>query len=185
MNGLCDIGGTVVTGIVAGLISSILLFVVELLIRPRIKISSQVCENAARNTYSVKIVNHSLANLMSVEYTMHLCHHSDDGIIQLTPLDLKRMNLSFIPKYSRRDPDSKYAVRLSFEVDKNTLCTKDDYLRFSIGAKHALTGTTAFFSKEYHLEDIRCGRFETGKSLKILYDSVGSGTGNFKEKITI
>lgn len=180
MNVVCDVGGSVATGVVAGLISSVLLFAIQLFIRPRIKISSEVCENAAKNVYSVKIVNCSRINLMDVEYTLYLCHHSGDGITQMCPLEMKRKNLSFIPAYNKRDADSRYAVRLAFDLDKDTLCTKDSYLRFSIGAKHTLTGTTAFFSREYRLEDIHCGRFETGSSLKILYDPVICGAKSCK-----
>lgn len=164
----------ILAGIISGIISSIMIYWVLFRIKPIVVISERISMDRISGTYRIKIVNRTKVNLMDVKYTLHYCHRYQDGIINMNPVVFCKPNVEFISPYSDYDENSEYAIRLEFAFKKEMLATKDDYLLFTLCAKHEKTGTVSFFSKEFRAEDILCGKFETGNSTKILVEQCGT-----------
>ncbi|MDN0032711.1 hypothetical protein [Oscillibacter ruminantium] len=163
-------GEAIIAGVISGIISSILVSCTLLLIKPRVSLSDEICMDPQKNVFQLKIVNRTRAALMDVKYTLHLCHRYKDGIIVMDPVEFCKSNVDSLPKYNKLDLDAHYAMRLAFPPKEEILTHQDDYLLFTLTAKHATTGTIAFFSQEYQIRDIMCGKFETGTSTKILVE---------------
>ena len=161
---------TILIGVISGLIASGVMYFVLLRIKPRMRVSDKICQVPSTDLYVVKVVNLSRSILMDVEYAMHICHRSSDGIVQIEHIQFAKPDLNFLCAYSKSDKNAEYAIRLSFRFDIESLQTDEDYLVFTISAKHSVSGTAVFVSQKYKSSAIRCGRFETRESMTILLD---------------
>ena len=162
--------GSVVAGIISGLISSGIIYIILFRIKPNVIVSKDICRDREDKLYRVKVVNRTRANLVDVKYTLHYCHRYPDGIVNIEEIPPKKSPVEFLQAYLKSDKDSDYAIRLAFQYDENTSVGPDDYLLFTFYAKHSVSGTTTFLRQEYHDCDFRCGRFETGISTKVLVE---------------
>ncbi len=162
-------GLSIIAGIISGMISSLFLYIVMFRIKPRLLISKEICRDTSNESFRIKIVNLSHANLVDVKYTLHACYRSSDGIVDVGEIAPAKSKLEFIQKYSRDDSNFDYAVRLSYDLNRY-ISSDYMYFLFTFYAKHAVSGTATFIRKEFTREQIQCGRFETGKSTKILIE---------------
>ena len=163
---------TLLSGVVSGLIASIVFFFLFYIIKPKIIISDKICRDASNCISRIKVVNMSRYALVNVKYTLYLYRRSADGIADVSFIKPNKKELEFIKAYSKTESD--YAVRLSYRLDEvefNSRPNEESYLLFSIYACHSLTGSSIFLEKKYDIEDIQCGQFETGKSTIILVES--------------
>lgn len=161
----------IIAGLISGILSSIIISVVLFGIKPKVIISKELCRDYSDKNYRVKIVNLSRANLIDVKYTMHYCRRYSDGIGDLQEIEPTKSRLQFIDAYSTSDKYADYAVRITYAIDDTYELADNDCIIFTFYAKHALSGTSIFMTKEYKATDIKCGRFETGKSTKIIVES--------------
>lgn len=161
----------IVAGIISGILSSCIIYIALFKIKPNVLISDELCRDCINNKFRVKIVNLSRANLIDVKYTLHYCRRYSDGIGDLTEIEPSKSRLEFIEAYSAADSYADYAVRITYEIDDSFELADNDCFIFTLYAKHALSGTATFITKEYDANNIKCGRFETGKSTKILVES--------------
>lgn len=163
-------GESIVAGVISGLISSVFIYIVTFRIKPKVNISDDICYDVKEKKYRIKVINLSHANLVDVKYTLHACYRSGDGIVDIYEIPPMKARLEFFQAYSAEDKEADYAVRLSYDL--NDYVNKDySYFLFTFHAKHAVSGTTVFIRKEFSKESIKCGRFETGKSAKVLLES--------------
>lgn len=163
--------GAICTGVVSGLISSALLYFAMFRIKPKVVISENICRDCAEKNFAIKIVNHSRVNLVDMKYALHHCRRYSDGRGTLTEIAPCKSRLEFIDPYSKLDEHSDYAVQITYGIDDNVNLGSNDSLIFNFYAKHALSGTSTFMTKEYRASNIQCGRFETGTSTKILVET--------------
>lgn len=140
-------GGAIFIGIISGLIASVILYLALFTIKPRVVLSNYICQQSEGNKCYIKLVNFTNHYLMDVNYSLHFCHYSADGIISMEPIDFDKRVLDYISPHRKSDKSAKYAVRIAFSFDAGRLKSKEDYLLFTFSAKHSVTGSIAFFHK--------------------------------------
>lgn len=160
-------GESIIAGIISGVIASVFLYVIMFRIKPNIHIADDICHDVNDKKYRIKFVNKSRANLVDVKYTLHACYRSSDGIIDIQEVQPEKSRLEFVQAYSKADTDADYAVRISYDLS-NYISDEYSYFLFTIYAKHSWSGTSRFVRKEFRKDAIKCGKFETGKSTKVI-----------------
>lgn len=163
--------GNLITGIVSGVMASVVFLLFMLVIRPRIILSDSITVDK-NGTYKIKIVNKSRCRLSELKYDLRLCDDHGDGIVDVETIQPIKPRLDFIPKYSKKDKNSMYAIRISYK-SKDGKCiinSSNSYLEFIVSAKHTLSNTYSVVSKTYKCDDIKFGIFESGKSTNVLKD---------------
>lgn len=161
-----------ITGIISGAIASLVFLLFMLIIRPRIVLSDSVSVDKT-GTYRIKIVNKSRCRLSDLKYDLRLCDDHGDGIVDVVTIKPIKPRLDSIPKYSKKDKNSMYAIRISYKSkdDKCIINESNSYLEFTVSAKHTFSNTYTVVSKTYQCKDIKFGIFESGKSTNILKDT--------------
>lgn len=165
---LSSLGAGVISGIVASLCFSVFL----LLIKPKVRISNEICrekETATSVVYRIKIVNHTYAILTNLKYTLHYCKMRGDGINEIIEIKPRKTPLISIDKNNLKKNNTDYAVRISYDIDL-TECPLDDNCKliFTFIADHSWSNTTKCIRKEYRQSEIIDGVFESDKSVKII-----------------
>lgn len=176
-------GLSVLAGVISGLISSFVIYIFTFGMRPRAKISDHISRDKNDGMCRIKIVNLCRANLVDVQYTLRACHRSGDGIIDIDEVAPAKAKLQFIQAYTKNDPDARYAVRISYDLSKY-ICPNYSYFEFTLYAKHPTSGTARFLTKRFEMDSIQCGKFETGKSTKVLLESSCSHAEHYVKCIT-
>ncbi len=167
-----DVGGTILTGIVSGIIASMCFSLFLMLIKPKVRISDHICaeeEDANDVVYRIKIVNLTFAMLTNLRYTLYYCKMHGDGISTLTEIQPRKTPIISIDPFSLKKSNTDYAVRISYDIDPVKYPLNDKCkLQFTFIADHALSSTTRCIKKEYYKDDIILGVFESAKSVKII-----------------
>ena len=163
---------SILIGILSGFIASAIFFIVLFLVRPRLKISNDICK---RNTnlneiiHQIKIVNLTRSMLSNLHYSLQYEVSNGDGTSNVTEIKPSKSCLFYIDKYSRKDKDANYAVRISFDIDETIhKLDNNSCYTFTFYAQHGFSNTTSCIKKKYMKCNIRKGVFETGKSIKII-----------------
>jgi hypothetical protein len=161
-------GSSAVIGIISGVVASIIVFLVLLLIRPKVIISSDICRGD-NDLCRIKVVNCTRAILTNLKYTLQCFTTRGDGIFDTTNIKPEKEPLIFIDKYDKDDEDASYAIRFSYKIPAS--CYLNDghtKLVFTFLANHAYSNTSICIQREYTYNNIVHGIFETGKSTKII-----------------
>lgn len=168
MGSVCE---NLLAGVVSGVIASALFLFFMLIIRPRISLSDGISVDK-NGTYRIKIVNKSRCQLSNLKYVLRLCDDHGDKIVDVLTIKPAKPPLDSIPKYSKKDKNSMYAIRISYKGKggKCIISNCNSYLEFTVSAKHAFSNTYSVVSKTYTCDDIKFGVFETGKSTNIIRD---------------
>lgn len=155
-------------GIVSGIVASICFSLFLLLVRPRIKVSSEICKDPnEENLYRIKVVNRSRFILNNLQYSLHYCIVTGDGIKQVQELKPRKSPLSYVHGY-KKTGSTDYAVRLSFFIDQSIYPFDNAVLEFGIMANHSLSNTMCCKKVTYTSASIQEGFFETGESMTII-----------------
>lgn len=169
-----EYAGSVFIGVVSGIISSICYTIFLLTIKPRIKISNQICCEKKGNDkaiYRIKIVNRTFSMVTNLRYSLQYCQMHDDGISLMEEIKPRKSPIISIDKNNFKKDNTDYAIRISYDIDLNKFHLDDkSKLVFVFIAEHALSNTTTCIKKEYYKKDIQVGMFESDKSTKILVE---------------
>lgn len=166
-----EIGSSIIIGIVSGIIASIFFTIFLLLVRPKIKISDQICfqKNDEGIVYRIKIVNRTFAMLTNVRYTLLYYEMYGDNVNTVTEIEPLKSQLISIKRFNLKKNDTDYAVRLSYSINTQKYPLNDKCkLEFTVIADHSLSNTTRCIKKEYYPSDIVEGVFETDRSVKVI-----------------
>lgn len=168
-----EIGSSIVIGVISGIIASLCYAFFLLLIKPRIRISNEICvENAGESdaVYRIKVVNHTRAMLTNLKYRLVYCKMHGDGINTVTEINPSKAPLISIDRYTSKKDNTDYAVRLSFDIDPLKYPLDNDKCKyvFTFIASHSLSNTTTCIKKEYYAKDVVAGVFESDRSTKII-----------------
>ena len=161
---------SIIAGIISGILSSAIIAIALFGIKPKVIISNELCRDCKDGKFRIKIVNLSRSNLIDVKYTLHYCRRYSDGIGDFHEIQPSKSRLEFLEAYSSDESYSDYAVRISYNIDDRFELTNNDCIIFTFYAKHALSGTATFITKEYKASNVKCGHFETGRSTKIIVE---------------
>jgi len=157
-----------VTGVISGIVASVVFYIFLFFVRPKIYVSSKACRAPEDGTLiRIKVVNKTRFMLTNVKYALNFCQNQGDGVHQIKEIPPYRTPLEFIDKYSKNDENAEYAIRFSYKIPSD-ISLSDGWLEFSIYANHGFSNTSTCVKKKYVSDDIISGIFETGTSMKIL-----------------
>ena len=162
---------SVIVGLISGVVSSLISFVIMYFISPRIIIAPKIAESQEGNDtfYRIKVVNKSRFPLYNVDYCLYYCDEQAEGVITTHRIHSFKPPLRFISRYSSRDKGHRYAVRITYKIDKTKYPLNDHaFLRITFVATHGFTGTTRCFSTTFTQNDVVNGVFEIGKSPRVV-----------------
>lgn len=111
-----DILKNFVIGIISGVVASVVCLSFMLGIKPRIVLSDDITIDK-NGIYRIKIVNKSHFRLSELRYDFRLCNDHGDGIVDVETLQPIKSRIDSIPKYSKNDKNSMYAIRISYSAN--------------------------------------------------------------------
>lgn len=168
-----EILSSLVTGIISGLIASLMFTIFLFLIKPKVKVAPKIIRLRREDgtyTLKVKVVNHTKAMLTNVKYALYYCDMHQDKISNFIEIPPRKSPMMFIDKHDRKDEEAQYAVRLSYDIDEGKYpLSKTQRLQFVIMADHSFSNTTTCVKKEYYDKDIvDNGVYQFGDSMLII-----------------
>jgi len=164
--------------IVGGLL---FLFIILVLLRPRIRISPEIAKNTdqfdpnGRMCWVFKIVNMSLFSAFDVQVELMekitYPAHPQGNNVRMFPLTLKINHIPhvspFRPRWMKKDY-SDYALRFRTYDDLDTILNDQmKSVQIKVTLKHGLTGLGKVFSHQYVRSAIKLGHFSIGNDFKI------------------
>ena len=159
-----------ISGVVSGVIASVIFAVILIAIKPRMKISDNICISKTDEGLiiaKIKIVNFSRRMLTNMKYTLHYCVGYDDGLTDITEIVPKKNFLTTVAAFSKKNTD--YAVRISYEWDnKKYPMEENTRFVFTLQGTHPFSNTSKCIKREYRKNDLKIADFETGKSCKFI-----------------
>lgn len=159
---------SIVSGIISGLIASSIMFLLLLMIKPRIKVSDKMCVDPSDCRCRIKVVNQSKFNLLDVKYTLLYCSKRGDGIVDIFEIEPAKSPVESMNKFDKGNPDHPYALRISYDLKEHLPLRDKSYFEFTIRARHSFSNAVVFIKKKYGKEDLIKGHFETKSSMTIL-----------------
>lgn len=165
-----NFANNIIIGIISGIISSIIVLLILAYIKPKIKVSDEICahldSSSPKYIYKIKVVNLTRSMLTNVHYNLYYCVMHRDDVIDLREVPPRKGPLTLIDKYNTDNTD--FAVRLSYLIDESEYpLTDNSKFQFTIYANHVLTNASVCIKKEYNKNSIfKEGIFETGASTK-------------------
>ncbi len=163
----------VIIGILSSLSASIIfLYFIGVVLRPKILISDKIVKN--EKGFFIKIINKTRWPVHDIEVKTFLIRTRivPGGMIypQAT-LDVSKPKIFSLDKYKKNDIYGGYAFR--FQIIHNLEEISDQnitFLRFSVYARHSLSGLGKVFVNEYKTinDCIRQGNFKFGKTFEII-----------------
>lgn len=161
---------TMITGILSGVIASIIFWVIQVKIKPRFDISRSMCINQNDKGLvigKIKIINLSKSMLMNVKYTLTYCVDYEDGLSDVSEIKPKKVPLTSLSAFSRNNTD--YAVRITYEwEEKKYPLNENCRFVFTLQGTHPLSNTTKCMEVEYRKDNLKSGVFQIGRSLDFL-----------------
>jgi len=160
--------------IIVNIVSSLLfLFIILLLLRPKIKISYFICKNEG---YQIKVINKSFFSAFDIktELAINTKKIDSDGSTsnRYIPAQLVVKEIFKLPPYKPfgNKKSTPNAVRFrTMENLNEIIADSNKSILFMITARHGLTGITSVFSKEFfQLSEIVEGNFTNGNSFSYI-----------------
>lgn len=157
-----------IIGIIAGVVSTACFSFLLLIVKPRIKVAKEICKSEKTpNFYQIKVVNKSFFPLINLSYSLHYFEDSGDGIKRVTEIKPKFTPFQYISAFHFKEFDQDYAIRIGYEgLDKYSL--DNGVFEFSIIASHPFSNTVKLVKVDYRKDKLIEGRYETGKSLRVI-----------------
>lgn len=169
-----NITSTLIMGVLSGIVSSIIIYLLVFNIKPKIKISDNIAKTTKEEVtiYKIKIVNCTKFAIFNLNYSLCYCTEYPDKLIDMIEIPPSKKSLLYIPPFMKNDLNDKHAVRISYKIDTEKYpLTDNTYFCFTISATHGFSNTSLCLEKNYYNSDIIDGNFETGNSLKVLHSS--------------
>lgn len=159
--------------VVASLLASVLFLLSLTRFRPRVDLSAKVARGLRGDelSYAIKVINRTRTDLIDVKARLEVLETIPDVRASLTrrrDIPLRFGEILILPRYDKADKTFDYAFRFttSQELSARTI-GKNTIIRFSLIAKHSVSGFSAAFEQRYRLSDLVDGYFETGDTFSI------------------
>lgn len=168
---------SIVSGIISGIIASICFTIFLLMLKPRLKVSNQICFTKSQSqdnilTYKIKVVNKSLAMITNIRYSLYYLEMYDDKMSRVTEIKARNVPILAIDGFSRshRKEKTHYAINISFNIDSNKYpINNNSRFEFVFMGNHSISNTTVHIKKQYYSYDIVPGTFENDDSVNVRY----------------
>lgn len=160
-------------GVLGSVIASVIFLFALYRLRPEIEFSPHIADQSAPDSpmYAFKIINRSSwpATHLEFELTLITPKAVPGGVVLTNDLlPLIKNRVFQLGKYSRKDKDAEYAVRLGAPVDLRAKCASESqYLYLTVSAEHSLSGFRKVFTKHYSPTDVKRGKHEHGLGLDV------------------
>jgi len=164
-----------ITGLISGIISSLLFFWMMSMLRPSITISKQLCKYADDKGifYGFKLLNHSSYNALDlkVELILNTPVNSHGGSNHSCEwIKLRKDGLLTFSRYKKQDNTADYALVLGTRQNLELIWSKDSqYIEVKVHAKHSFSGIYKSFNQKYFTKNtcIKDGMFNFGLTFDI------------------
>jgi hypothetical protein len=160
--------------IATGFVSSLLVVVYLYRLKPNIEISPFIAEQKVGGnvTYGFKVINRTRYAVIDIKMELIVVTPTNvkGGTVKAAKaIPLLRDQFFDLGPFSKKDKEAHYALRVGCASDIRGLWTLDAQdLRFSVIAKHALSGFSSVVSHTYHTKsDIKEGKHVAGNSLQV------------------
>ena len=164
------IAQTIILGIISSIVASLVFYLLVILIKPNFDVSSEISTTDISDDTircKIKVVNRSRSILTNISYSLVYCIEGQDGIKDYNTIKPAKKALTFIRQY--QEDNSDYAVRLSFDINKNKYpLSKDVTFIFTFQATHSFSNSIRIKQCKYKVDNMINGLFETGLSTKII-----------------
>jgi len=168
-----DVVGTIALALLTSFVASALFLLSLTRIRPKFAISPQIARSVRGEelSYAIKVINRTRFDLIDVRARLEnlvIIAGVNNPLTRRRHIPLRFSEILVLSKYDRDDRQADYAFRFTTasELSVRTL-GKNTIIRFSIIAKHSLSGFSSASEQRYGLTDIVDGTFATGDSLSI------------------
>jgi hypothetical protein len=165
-----------ILGVAASGAASIIFWLALFRIRPNIAISDKIAKGKTddnQTAYRIKLVNLSRRAAVDLHVSIFrdtLRNVPDGEVHRLKPLAIRSTPGHMLHSYRKKDPDSRYALRLRIEDDLDAVWTDDDVesLVVRIYARDSMSGAYRHFEHVYRKKSvIKIGSFHKGKSFDV------------------
>lgn len=169
-----DMLESLLIGVFGSVIASVVFLFALYTLRPKIEFSQYIADQSKGDDpmYAFKVINRSRWPVTHLEFELTLStHRSVPGGVVLTNelLPLVKSTIFGIGKFSKKDKDAQYAVRIGAPVDLRSKCVGGgQFLYLTVSAQHSLSGFRKVFTKHYNPEsDVKKGKHEYGLGLDV------------------
>ena len=154
---------SITTGIISGIIASIIFLFYSRKKIPKITLSNDVITDhdpiTGANSLAIKFVNTSNRGLINVSAILYGDFYHNDDESMGTYKQLCKKEVPFIPKYCKKDDKMKYAIQATFPLngELNIKKLQQEYhsLSVKIVAQDSYYGTHATVTKTFKLDNIK------------------------------
>lgn len=170
---------SVLTGVVASLVASLVFWTGLYRLKPRLLISDSISRTARTNgkpgsVFRFKIINQSRRTAVGVQVQafVETRRKNIDGHYNRVhlPLELLFQSGSMIPGRKRKDPDARHARRVVFKADLDAVWTDPDTqsILIRVLARDGSSGSIRQFEQMYHsLGAMQDGEYGFGDDCKV------------------
>lgn len=163
---------SILSGILSGIIASVILNHYYWNIKPNLLISDHIAKNS-KNEYRVKIINKSkfyITNIFIQVQLVTISNGKGGNILNVVNLDIPYKTLQIINPYDKKDSNALYAVRFVISNKLEQQWENDEYthLKLTIYCSNERNNASKLHEKIYHRKsDIKNGEFKCGESFEI------------------
>lgn len=169
---------SIISGVVSGIIASMCFTLLLFIVKPKIKILDHICMSKGQNNsliYKIKIVNKSLVMVTNINYSLRYIEMNGDKISKVSEIQPRNSPILVLDGFNRSHKKEKthYAIRISYNIDPAIYPINNDKCRFEFIflGQHSITNATVYIKKQYYYYDIWKGIFEEDDSVNIKYTS--------------
>lgn len=170
-----EILATILTGLISGVISSVLFFCMMSMLRPHLTISGDICKGVddIGVFYAIKILNHSKYDVidLKIELILKTPFNSNGGLNHsMEWINLRRDKILLLPRYKKDDKHGDYALVVATRDNLEQMWTNNaQFVEVKVHGKHCFSGIRKSFDKKYYTKrsTIKDGMFNFGKTFDI------------------
>jgi hypothetical protein len=165
---------SILTGVAASLVASLLFLWALCKIKPKIEISPYIADQTidGRHRYAFKIVNKTRSRVFDIKVQVLLIQPVQvhgGPVNNVHEIKLLKDHFFEMGPYDSQDVDAHYALRFGTDYDLRTRWHSDtQYLRVNVVCRHELSGFSTVKSVVFNTKGIiRVGKHEFGTGLEV------------------
>lgn len=168
---------SILSGIISGFISSLLVYGFWQLQKPRLMISNEIAKND-KGEYRIKIINKSKKYIRNVIFRLQLVTNTNAAngyVFNTYNLELPYPEILMIGPYEKKSEKAEYAIRIVLPKDMEKYWIEDIYthLKLIVHCSNELnTASRTYEQKFYKKSCIKNGEFAWGDSMEITEECI-------------
>lgn len=167
--------GSIIAGIISGLIASGLFFYFISTLRPKLTISKEICRSEDKDGvfYGFKILNNSNFHVLDlrIEIILMSPFNSNGGVNNsMTWINLRKDHILLFPRFRKKDDRADYALIVATRDNLENIWNQEaEYLVIKVHGRQSFSGMSRSFEQKYYTKKscIKPGIFNFGKTFDI------------------